>query len=1202
MTCCLPRWLISPRTTIFVALFVLVSRVSALDFASGADISWLPQMEAAGVVYRYDDGTPGDLIHILKSKGFNSIRLRTWVNPSNNRCSGHCSQAETIAMAQRVKNAGMRVMINFHYGDTWNDVGNQNPPAAWRNMTYEQMRAALGDYTLGFCVALKAAGVTPEWIQLGNETDLGICGPTGHSVNNPAQMTGLLMAGYNAVKSVFPETSVLLHVGGPQRPETQAMIDAYRAHGGQWDITGYSSYASGSAIAGVQAVAASWVERYGKPIMQLEVGGQVTAVEDTKSKVQQCLNALKSLGTNGRGIFYWEPATNLCNYTMHAWDSATQKATAVLDPFNGAGTPLKPLVPQGLSTSLATPQVSLQWKPSPSATHYRIRRSTTKGGPYAEIAPGVPTTSYLDADVDLGVTYYYVLSAHNAIGESDDSAEIAATPLAGPVTAIWGGDGVDNVWATGGPANWRVGADAVPFVIGYDAVFDGTGSTSPAVNLTEPLLPRSVVVNSSQDYSLTGSGSLTGTMVLSKAGSGTFSLGTANTFLGDTQVTDGTLQLAHTLALQASTVQYGGGTITFSEITNATLGGLAGSRDLNLMNAASAPVTLTIGNNNSSTTYSGGFGGPGSVIKQGTGTLTLDGTHAIGGGLRLVGGALHLVGGAISGNGALSLEVRTNFHVTDGAFTWNGSGYLASGTVVISGGDVAFNGGLGITGNGDVFFTQSGGNLTASQINVERSSDGTINYARGLVFTGGTATLGALQLGSLGSNGIASIEGGAVRVTGPVIIGSQTLAGRGGAMRITSGRFSVDDTSFGLVLSRVNGTNANNVTQANFLGGVSKLGRITFGYNNAVNAGSGTVRINGGTVYIGSGGIVKNGTTGMTSSVAFTTGILGASSNWTTTHNIALSGAATFQAADESDAPFNITLDGVLSGAGSVTKTGDGMLVLNGLNTYTGATTVEAGTLSGRGRIAGPLVLNGGGAVVPGSAGGATFSGSSMTWNPEGSLGIDLLTGTRLALTGALTVSGSGARPIVLQHPGPIDVGSVFTLATFGSTNAAPSDFIASAPHFYSGDIVVNANSLQFVVTAEAPEARYTYWADDVGLPPESSLPHQDADNDGIPNLVEFALAGDALQAGGDGVALSTVVVEGEIYPIATFVRRTNIGGAVINVRVSRDLTFSSDLGATLMSSVPNGDGTETVVYRSNVPLSTEASQFLRVFVSLPTE
>ena len=219
---------------------------AASTFYKGADVGWLPQMEANGYKFYTDQGVKEDCLVILKSFGVNAIRLRTWVNPSTDPVNGHCSQAETIAMAVRCKNAGLPVIVNFHFGDTWNDVGHQNPPAAWAGYDYSQMQNAVYNYVYKFLEAMKFDGVTPGWVQVGNEINSGLLHPIG-SVSNGAQMTGLINAAHDMVKEVFPGTPVIVHLAQPQNGSSiTTMLNAFTSNGGQWDILGFSSYGAAS--------------------------------------------------------------------------------------------------------------------------------------------------------------------------------------------------------------------------------------------------------------------------------------------------------------------------------------------------------------------------------------------------------------------------------------------------------------------------------------------------------------------------------------------------------------------------------------------------------------------------------------------------------------------------------------------------------------------------------------------------------------------------------------------------------------------------------------------------------------------------------------------------------------------------------------------------------------------------------------------
>jgi arabinogalactan endo-1,4-beta-galactosidase len=129
------------------------------SFVKGADIGWLPQMEASGYKFYNENGIEQDCFQILKDHGINTIRLRTWVSPSNSKTSGHCSKDETVAMAVRAKKWGMRVMINFHYSDSWADPGKQVKPKAWQGHDFPQLLKDLYDYTVDVMAALKTAGL-----------------------------------------------------------------------------------------------------------------------------------------------------------------------------------------------------------------------------------------------------------------------------------------------------------------------------------------------------------------------------------------------------------------------------------------------------------------------------------------------------------------------------------------------------------------------------------------------------------------------------------------------------------------------------------------------------------------------------------------------------------------------------------------------------------------------------------------------------------------------------------------------------------------------------------------------------------------------------------------------------------------------------------------------------------------------------------
>ncbi len=324
--------------------FLLQSIIcSAQPFAKGADISWLPQMEASGYKFYNDKGKEDDCFNILKKNGINTIRLRTWVNPSNHAQSGHCSKDETVAMAVRAVKHGMRVMINFHYSDSWADPGKQRKPKAWEGLSFEELRNTLYDYTKDVMLALKNAGVSPDWVQIGNEIPTGMVYPEGHT-NNWPQLAQLLNAGYDAVKLVFPESKVILHVDqGNNNARFRYWFDNAEKYKVKYDVIGMSFYPYWlenkpdytEIIDDLDFNLKDMVKRYGKEVMVVEVGGEDFKVQNTYDMLKAVIKIVKKVpGKRGLGVLYWEPqgARSWSRYGLSCWGD-DGKPTKALKAF-----------------------------------------------------------------------------------------------------------------------------------------------------------------------------------------------------------------------------------------------------------------------------------------------------------------------------------------------------------------------------------------------------------------------------------------------------------------------------------------------------------------------------------------------------------------------------------------------------------------------------------------------------------------------------------------------------------------------------------------------------------------------------------------------------------------------------------------------------------------------------------------------------
>jgi arabinogalactan endo-1,4-beta-galactosidase len=309
--------------------------VKTAVFAGGADVSWVTQMEAGGKKFYNATGTQMECMALLKSLGMNSIRLRVWVNPID----GWCNKQDLLVKAIRANNLGMRIMIDFHYSDSWADPSKQTKPAAWASLSLADLKTAVGAHTTDVLNALKTNGITPEWVQIGNETGNGMLWEDGKASTNMANYAALNNAGYDAVKAVFPNAKVIVHIqNGNDNTLFRWLFDGLKSNGGKWDVTGMSLYPTASNWSSMNASCLlnmnDMVSRYGKEVMICEVGMSWDSPNEAKSFLTDLILKTKSIPSNkGLGVFYWEPeAYQWQGYSLGAFDNSG-KPTAALDAF-----------------------------------------------------------------------------------------------------------------------------------------------------------------------------------------------------------------------------------------------------------------------------------------------------------------------------------------------------------------------------------------------------------------------------------------------------------------------------------------------------------------------------------------------------------------------------------------------------------------------------------------------------------------------------------------------------------------------------------------------------------------------------------------------------------------------------------------------------------------------------------------------------
>lgn len=291
-------------------------------FAKGADIGWASEMEAGGRKFKTKAGAQAPLLDVLKDCGINAIRLRVWVDPYK----GWSGKDDVVAVGKKVTAAQLPLMVDFHYSDFFADPSRQKIPAAWEadKGSLDNMCQHVADHTTEVLQALKDAGVSVNWIQIGNETRIGMLFPLGQlNYNNKgnefAGFVKLYMAGYNAAKAVYPEALVMPHINNAfDSSHASWWFSGLKAQGGKFDMIALSHYpqeawdgstqldastANTRAIANIRSLAGS----LNVPVMVSEVGVKTPAGEaKAKQLLQSFVDEVKTI-KGCAGVFYWEP-------------------------------------------------------------------------------------------------------------------------------------------------------------------------------------------------------------------------------------------------------------------------------------------------------------------------------------------------------------------------------------------------------------------------------------------------------------------------------------------------------------------------------------------------------------------------------------------------------------------------------------------------------------------------------------------------------------------------------------------------------------------------------------------------------------------------------------------------------------------------------------------------------------------------------
>ncbi len=314
----------------------------------GADISTLDETKRLGGRFYDSDGKEGELVPILVENGFNAVRLRLWNDPYSLEGepygAGGCDLPCLMRTARSAVDAGMDFLLDFHYSDFWCDPSRQLLPKAWQNMSFTQLTQAVYDYTRDILVTLSDAGLSPRWVQPGNEITGGMLWPLGKldgSQEGFDRLCALLNSACRAIRE-YSDAKIILHL---ERSGDNACyrewFDQMVAHDVPFDIIGVSYYPFWHGdFNALSANLSDMIARYGREVMVIEtsyaftgehydassdnvnlvINGSLTMADGSAppyplDREGQVDFVRKLLGTiaalpegKGTGFWYWEPA------------------------------------------------------------------------------------------------------------------------------------------------------------------------------------------------------------------------------------------------------------------------------------------------------------------------------------------------------------------------------------------------------------------------------------------------------------------------------------------------------------------------------------------------------------------------------------------------------------------------------------------------------------------------------------------------------------------------------------------------------------------------------------------------------------------------------------------------------------------------------------------------------------------------------
>ena len=362
--------------SILAIALLTATAASASKRYLGGDISLLPEYQNANAKYYTHSGSQvSDPLQLFADEGMNSMRVRLFVDPSayqgNSTNPADANACQDLAyikpLCKQIKDAGFKLVLDFHYSDYWADPVKQYTPAAWASMTDAQLYTQIYTYTKEVLTELVAYGATPDFIQTGNEISYGMLwGPEGTSTANQkkcqsgssanwSRFTTLLTKAIQACREVCPSAKIILHTERTARNKQSIMLNFYNQMASaniDYDIIGlsYYPYYHGT-VADLEAAITALENNYPAKDIQIvefgypykwEMSGDYAdyttypASDAGQLAITTDLITMLNKHTSVTGLYWWWMEYNAYGTSLSGWynaalfDSTTGRATSAL--------------------------------------------------------------------------------------------------------------------------------------------------------------------------------------------------------------------------------------------------------------------------------------------------------------------------------------------------------------------------------------------------------------------------------------------------------------------------------------------------------------------------------------------------------------------------------------------------------------------------------------------------------------------------------------------------------------------------------------------------------------------------------------------------------------------------------------------------------------------------------------------------------